>query len=384
MLSLISVRTHFLLVMAIGYLFSILVPPLSTHQLKLFLLQIFYTFHNLNEISNLSNVSVKITMCSFILHFCVKDSVTRTIHLTGPSKDGLYPLHLPKNYPVSNVAFSTIRASPTTWHQRLGHPHLQLLQTLISKNCLPTSYNSVLPFCHSCPMGKSSKLHLSSSNHKSTHVLDLVFCDVCGYSPLNKNLMYIAPLHIFTQWLKDNSKHNLNQFKQIGEGNFETYPLFVKLGILHRLSCPHTSEQNGFVERRHRHVVETGLTLLAQSGVPTRFWNFAFETATYLINRMPSRNSSQISPFEHLFKRKPDLSFLRVFGCQCFPHLRPYHPHKMDFRSSPCIFLGYSSSHHGYQCLTLPQIAFTLPDMYGLMNHIFLFFNHPPLHLPQP
>ncbi|KAD3068070.1 hypothetical protein E3N88_35950 [Mikania micrantha] len=135
-------------------------------------------------------------------------------------------------------------------------------------------------------------------------------------------------------------------------GEFRNLSTFFKtLGILHRLSCPHTSEQNGFVERRHRHVVETGLTLLAQSGVPNHFWNFAFETATYLINRMPSRTSSHISPFEHLLKRKPDLSFLRVFGCQCFPHLRPYNPHKMDFRSLPCVFLGYSPSHHGYQCL---------------------------------
>ncbi|KAD6118770.1 hypothetical protein E3N88_10041 [Mikania micrantha] len=135
-------------------------------------------------------------------------------------------------------------------------------------------------------------------------------------------------------------------------GEFRNLSPFLKnLGIIHRLSCPHTSEQNGFVERRHRHVVETGLTLLAQSGVPKHFWNFAFETATYLINRMPSRTSSHISPLEQLFHHKPDLSFLRVFGCQCFPHLRPYNPHKMDFRSLPCIFLGYSSSHYGYQCL---------------------------------
>ena len=46
---------------------------------------------------------------------------------------------------------------------------------------------------------------------------------------------------------------------------------FITLGIIHRLFCPHTSKQNGFVERRHRHVVETGLTLLAQSGVPMYF-----------------------------------------------------------------------------------------------------------------
>ncbi|GKE29077.1 putative ribonuclease H-like domain-containing protein [Tanacetum coccineum] len=34
---------------------------------------------------------------------------------------------------------------------------------------------------------------------------------------------------------------------------------------------PHTSDQNGFVECRNRHVVETGFTLLAQAYVPQRF-----------------------------------------------------------------------------------------------------------------
>ena len=33
-------------------------------------------------------------------------------------------------------------------------------------------------------------------------------------------------------------------------------------GILHQSSCPHTPEQNGVSERKHRHVVETGLALL--------------------------------------------------------------------------------------------------------------------------
>ncbi|GJY13616.1 retrovirus-related pol polyprotein from transposon TNT 1-94 [Tanacetum coccineum] len=68
---------------------------------------------------------------------------------------------------------------------------------------------------------------------------------------------------------------------------------------------------------------------------------------------MPSRTSTNKSPFEHIFKRSPDYSFLRVFGCLWFPHLRPYNRHKMDFRSTPCVFLGYSPSHHGYRCLDI-------------------------------
>ena len=43
--------------------------------------------------------------------------------------------------------------------------------------------------------------------------------------------------------------------------------------------------------------------------------------------------------------------FFRVFGCACFPYLRPYNNNKMEFRSKSCVFIGYSLNHHCYQCL---------------------------------
>ncbi|KAD7117385.1 hypothetical protein E3N88_04653 [Mikania micrantha] len=303
------------------------------------------------------------------------DKSTRTILLMGPSNGGLYSFHLPRLSTVSKVAFSTNRVSSNTWHQRLGHPHPQLLKAMLFKYQLPLS-NKCTPFCEPCSIGKSSKLHLVSSTYKSSHILDLVFCDVWGPAPVasfdNHRYFLLCVDHfsrfswIFPLKLKSDVYDIFRQFVVMVERQFNTKlksvqsdwggefrnltPFFKSLGIIHQLTCPHTSEQNGFVERRHRHVVETGLTLLAQSNVPTRFWHFAFDTAVFLINRMPSRTNSNISPFEKLFKRCPDFSFLRVFGCRCYPHIRSYNKHKMDFRSLPCVFLGYSTSHHGYRC----------------------------------
>lgn len=128
-------------------------------------------------------------------------------------------------------------------------------------------------------------------------------------------------------------------------------PLLRRAGIIHRVSCPHTSEQNGIVERKHRHVVETGLTLLAQSSLPLKYWAYAFSSAVYLINRLPTDVLQQQTPHERLFNTVPDYNWLKVFGCLCFPNLRPFNSHKLYFRSSPCTFLGYSSHHKGYKCL---------------------------------
>jgi len=57
-----------------------------------------------------------------------------------------------------------------------------------------------------------------------------------------------------------------------------------------------------------------------------------------------------MSPFEKLFSQTLDYHYLKVFGCTCFPNLRPYNSHKFSLRSKPCVFLGYSSHHKGYKC----------------------------------
>ncbi|KAL8141612.1 hypothetical protein V2J09_014644 [Rumex salicifolius] len=104
------------------------------------------------------------------------------------------------------------------------------------------------------------------------------------------------------------------------------------------------------VERRNRVIVEKGLTLLAQSSLPHLFWEHAFKTATYLHNRTITHILDYHSPYHKLYNKSPDYGFLKTFGCLCYPFLRPYNHHKIDFRSLPCIFIGYSASHKGYLC----------------------------------
>ena len=58
-------------------------------------------------------------------------------------------------------------------------------------------------------------------------------------------------------------------------------------GILHRSSCAYTPQENGVVERKNCHLVETTRTLLLQHTIPQCFWGDAILIACYLINRMP-------------------------------------------------------------------------------------------------
>jgi hypothetical protein len=58
-----------------------------------------------------------------------------------------------------------------------------------------------------------------------------------------------------------------------------------------------------------------------------------------------------VTPFSKLFKKSPDYTNLRTFGCLCYHLLRPYTTHKLSFRSKPCIFIGYGGNQCGYRCL---------------------------------
>jgi histone deacetylase 1/2 len=126
---------------------------------------------------------------------------------------------------------------------------------------------------------------------------------------------------------------------------------FQRVGIVHHVSCPHAHQQNGYAERKHRHIVKVGLALLANASMPLKYWDDTFITTTFLINLLPTKVLNLESPTEKLLHVKPNYESLRVFGCASWPNLCLYNKHKLSFRSKRCVFLGYSFRHKGVKCL---------------------------------
>jgi histone deacetylase 1/2 len=213
----------------------------------------------------------------------------------------------------------------------------------------------------------------------------MVFVTLLSLSMRIQNIYVIIlllPNHVFSifqrfQLLVERQfSHKIKSVQTDWGGEYlKSNSFFQTIGIHHRLIFPHTHEQNGSVELRHRHIVETGLTLLGQCSAPLRFWNYAFESSVYLINRMPTLVLQNQSPFECLFNHTPDYDFLRTFRCLCFSFLHPYHAHKLDFRSSPCVFIGYSSSHLGYRCLDLASQHIYISCHVRFHDNVFLLAN---------
>ena len=135
-------------------------------------------------------------------------------------------------------------------------------------------------------MGKSHSL----SSRASTSVyspLELVFTDLWGPSHLTSypgfKLMYhlLMPFHDILGYFLLKPKLKLSVFQTFklsvelqlntkiksvqSDWGGEYRPFSASLasyGISHRLICPHTHHQNDIVERKHRHIVDLGLTLL--------------------------------------------------------------------------------------------------------------------------
>ncbi|WVZ49109.1 hypothetical protein U9M48_000490 [Paspalum notatum var. saurae] len=302
--------------------------------------------------------------------FFVKDRATKHLLLKGKCRNGLYTL------PNKSQAFLTARISPEQWHRRLGHPAAPVVLRILQDNNIAVN-TEISPslICHACQLGKSHQLPFSSSSHVTTAPLELVHTDVWGPAlpSVNNSKYYVSFIDDFSRYVwiyflkcKSDVEPIFLQFQKHAENMLNTkiravqsdwggeyqhlHRYFQTSGINHRISCPHTHQQNGLAERKHRHLVETGLTLLSQAQLPLRFWDEAFNTASYLINRMPSRTIGHDTPLHKLFGTNPDYTKLRVFGCACWPNLRPYNDRKLSFRTKRCTFLGYSATHKGYKC----------------------------------
>ena len=115
-------------------------------------------------------------------------------------------------------------------------------------------------------------------------------------------------------------------------GEYRAFTNFLTSNdILHRYSYPYTPEQNGLAEKRHRTIVKHGLTLLASASMPMKYWDKAFRASVYLSNRLPTSVFHHKTLLEVLFKTLPGYSFLKIFGCSCFPNICSYIKHKLQF-----------------------------------------------------
>ncbi|GKE47366.1 ribonuclease H-like domain, reverse transcriptase, RNA-dependent DNA polymerase [Tanacetum coccineum] len=85
--------------------------------------------------------------------------------------------------------------------------------------------------------------------------------------------------------------------------------------IARQLTAPYSPQQNGVVERRNRTIMSTTRCMMKATNLPQNFWAKAVRHAIYILNSVPTKSLEDITPYEAIKRRKPNLKKLRVFGC---------------------------------------------------------------------
>jgi histone deacetylase 1/2 len=234
----------------------------------------------------------------FPFHFYIKDQARKALLLRGRCQDSLYPV--PSNVISSSsprrLGLTSSTLSAESWHRRLGHPSNKVIESVIRSNKIACALPSQSSVCDSCQRAKVHQLSYARSSHVTSSTLELVHSDVWGTAHISTGgfRYYVCFVDDFSRytWIylikhKSDVEQSFYHFQTHVERLLQTKirmvqtdgggeyrrlsRFFSRIGIQHRLICPHTSKQNGIAERKHMHIVETGIALLAHSSLPIRF-----------------------------------------------------------------------------------------------------------------
>nr|KAJ0225474.1 hypothetical protein LSAT_V11C100003670 [Lactuca sativa] len=123
-------------------------------------------------------------------------------------------------------------------------------------------------------------------------------------------------------------------------------------GIKHERTSPYTPQHNGLAERKNRTLCEMVNYMLNQSGQPNNLWGEALLTACYAHNRITSR-VIPTSPYELWKGRKPNIDYLKVWGCVAYYRTPDPKRTKLGARANKSIFIGYAQNSKAYRLLDI-------------------------------
>nr|GEV54552.1 hypothetical protein [Tanacetum cinerariifolium] len=92
-------------------------------------------------------------------------------------------------------------------------------------------------------------------------------------------------------------------------------------GIIAHRTPPYTPQHNGVSKRRNRTLLDMVRSMMSQTTLPKSFWDYALETATRILNMVPTKKVEK-TPYEVWHGKAPKLSYLKVWGCEALVKTR--------------------------------------------------------------
>ena len=264
-------------------------------------------------------------------------------------------------------------------HVRLGHCSLSKLKHLNGCNWFDLKHL----FCDTCNLAKIHRQPFVLSNNMASIPFELVHMDLWGPYKITaisgaKYLLRIVDdntrvtwthllaskdqvqgiikgflLHVETQFEKKVKKIRSDNGTEIL--NEECTTLFQDKGIVHQRSIPKVPQQNGRVERKHRHLIETARSIKIHVGLPKYLWGECVLASTHIINLMPTVVLGWTTPYEKLFGEPPSYDHLKVIGCLCYGIDASKKLDKFEAKGVRSVLVGYPYAQKGYTLYDLEK-----------------------------
>ena len=277
---------------------------------------------------------------------------------------------------VGHVAEANIIDKIKVWHERLGHISKEKftkikVNKLAYDNACLQNIEPIDSLCEACINAKQARLPFGKAKDKNyiQRPLFVVHSDVCGPitpSTVDEKNYFVNFIDDYTHYTVTYLMTNksevfscLNDYVSKAEAHFNTKLVNLycdngreylsgemkeyckQKGITYHLTVPYTPQQNGLAERMNRTLTEKARAILHSANLDKRFWGEAILTASYLVNRLPTKAIKvNKTPYEMWHNKKPKLGHLKIFGCTAYVHNKT-RKSKFDSKSSKGILVGY-------------------------------------------
>lgn len=250
--------------------------------------------------------SISAATCKVLVVQYKENSVEFYFHgrkvLEGFKRNGTYELSLH----ILNEEVVFVAKTLDTWHEIFGHVSKETIQKMYKLKCVKgfdITAKEESPVCESCAIGKCTKVeHPLRSTRKASQPGFVLHFDTEGpVKPLSlgSSQYFVLCKDEFSSYrqvafVQTKSEIPVQVKKMISVSTLEANgPLKIKTdngtefvnedvrnflqarGIIHETSVVKTPQQNGFVERDIRTVMECARTLLIRSALPKALWSEA-------------------------------------------------------------------------------------------------------------
>ena len=281
------------------------------------------------------------------------------------------------------MAVKTDKIDIKLLHNRLGHRNIEAIRLMIKDNMIngvEIKNNRTEEKCEVCIQAKIHRKTFPKKNEiTSKQPLELIHTDLCGpmsnitpsgsryfltfiddysrfcvvYILKNKGEVF-EKIKEYLEMVENQLNGKVKIIRSDNGGEYISYKvrdLLKSKGIIHQFTVPYCPEQNGVAERKNRSLQEMANCMIIQSKLEKCFWAEAILTSNHLQNRMSTKLIKNKTPYELWFGKKPNLNYLRTFGCRAYAHLPKIKRHKMDTKAKAYRFIGYSEVAKGYRLL---------------------------------